>query len=178
MKISNKKIKEILIIVLGCLAIGAGSYFYFSNRTNGGFPISLFNSNDKQVDDYFVEKLGMSAEEAKKFADNEFSFYITRNTTLDAAVNNLQNYGVVKDKETLRKALEQTKDNLPGKSDALKAGNNTIDTNAYYQLKKGLTTQQIADILLNAPVYLQGDQYNYIFMPNELSADNQERPDN
>lgn len=178
MKMSNKKIKEILIIVLGCLVVGVGSYFYFSYSMKDGFRIPIFNSSNKEVDDYFIEALGMPAEEAKKFAENEFSFYITKDTTLDAAINNLQDYGLTKDKETLRKALEQAKDNLPGKPDALKAGNNTIDINAYYQLKKGLTTQQVADILLNAPVYLQGDQYNYIFMPNELPAENQEAPDN
>lgn len=175
---SNKKIKEILIIVLGCLVIAIGSYFYFSYRMKGDFHIPIFNSNNKEVDDYFIEKLGMPAEEAKKFADNEFSFYITKDTTLDATINNLQDYGLIKDKETLRKALEQAKDNLPGKPDALKVGNNTIDINAYYQLRKGLTTQQVTDILLNVPVYLQGDQYNYIFMPNELPVENQERPDN
>lgn len=178
MKMSNTKIKEILIIGLGCLVIGVGSYFYFSTRMKDGFSMPLFNSSNKEVDDYFIAKLGMPAEEAKKFADNEFSFYITRNTTLDIAINNLQDYGLIKDKETLRKTLEQTKDNLPGKPDALRVGSNTIDINASYQLKKGLTTQQVADILLNAPVYLQGDQYNYIFMPNELSAENQEAPDN
>lgn len=175
---NNKKIKEILIIILGCLVIGIGSYFYFSYRLKDGFKIPIFNSSNKEVDDYFIEKLGMPAEEAKKFAGNEFSFYLTKDTTLNVAIKNLQEYGVIKNKETLRKALEQTRDNLPGKPDALKAGSNTIDINAYYQLKKGLTTQQVAEILLNHPVYLQGEKYNYIFMPNELPTENQEIPDN
>jgi hypothetical protein len=173
-----KKVKEILIIVLGCLVIGIGSYFYFSYGLTDGLKISIFNSGSKELDDYFIEKLGMSAEEAKQFAENDFSFFITKDTTLDEVVKNLHEYSLIKDKETLRRALEQTKDNLPGKSGALKVGNNTIDVNAYYQLKKGLPTQEVANILLNRPNYLQGDSYNYIFMPNDLPAENQKTPDN
>ncbi|QLG69724.1 MAG: hypothetical protein CH104c_0493 [Candidatus Woesebacteria bacterium] len=115
----------------------------------------------------------MTAEEARKNAENGVSFYVTENTTLDGIIGNLYYYGFVKDEAALREALAKTKDITPGKEGAIaiptsdpdKEGINTIDINAYYGLKKGMTAWEIADILLNQPTYLQGRTYNYLFMP-------------
>src|SRR3989344_6241711 len=55
-------------------------------------------------------------------------FRVDKQNTLIAVTGNLHYYGFVKDEEALKYALEHTKDNTPGKSRAIKVGNNTIDT--------------------------------------------------
>ena len=170
----NKEIntKEIILITLACLAMAVGSYTFFTHKDTRFEAVDLTNrAEGKEVEDYFVEKLGMNSTEAKKIADEGVSFYITGNTTLDAIVSNLHYHGLVKDEKAFREALTKTADTLPGKENAIKVGNNTIDIHAYYGLKKGLTAWQVADVLLNHPSYLRGEEYNYIFMPGEYYYD-------
>lgn len=174
----NKKvnIKEIILIALACLVVAFGSYAFFTHKNTKFQAVDLANRTEgKEVEDYFVDKLGMNSDEAKKTADEGVSFYITGNTTLDAVISNLHYYGLVKDEKAFREALEKTKDTLPGKENAIKVGNNTIDIHAYYGLKKGLTAWEVADVLLNHPVYLRGEEYNYMFMPGEYYGDAAQR---
>ena len=170
----NKKIniKEIILITLACLAVAVGSYAFFTHKDIKFAAVDPANRTEgKEVEDYFVDKLRMNSQEAKKFADEGVSFYITGTTNLDAIISNLHYYGLVKDERAFREALEKTKDTLPGNENAIKVGNNTIDIHAYYGLKKGLTAWQVADVLLNHPVYLRGEEYNYMFMPGEYYYD-------
>jgi hypothetical protein len=135
----NKKvnIKEIILIALACLVVAAGSYVIFTHKDSRFEAVDLTNrAEGKEVEDYFVDKLGMNGEEAKKFADQGVSFYITGTTNLDAIISNLHYYGLVKDEKAFREALVKTKDTLPGNENAIKVGNNTIDIHAYYGLKK------------------------------------------
>lgn len=139
--------------------------------------VDYLNRNEgKEVEDYFIDKLNIKPEEAKKLADEGVSFYITSKTTLDTVISNLHYYGLVKDDKALKEALEKTKDTVPGHEDALKIGGGTVDINAYYGLKKGLTAWQVADVLLNHPVYLRGNDYNYMFMPGQYYADATDSP--
>lgn len=121
--------------------------------------------SEKQVEDYFVEKLKMPDETAMSAANLGIEFRISKDATLDAIIGNLTYYGLARDKDALKYALEQTKDTTPGKPDALHVGNNTLDTDASYYLTKNMTVWQLADTLLNKPYYWDFDQYNYIFMP-------------
>lgn len=164
-------IKEIILIALGCLVVASGSYAYFSNKDSKFLAVEPFNrSQGKEIEDYFIDKLNMNPTEAKQFADQGVSFYVTGGTTLNAIISNLHYYGLVRDEKAFREALEKTKDTLPGKENAIKVGSNTIDVNAYYGLKKGLTAWQVADVLLNYPTYLRGNEYNYMFMPGEYTG--------
>ncbi len=163
----TKRLAGIIAIAVALLLVIAGSYAYFSYRQGRFNPPDLLNrTQGKEIEDYFMEKLGMTATEAKENAKNGFSFYITDNTTLDGIIGNLYYYGIVKDEKAFREALEQTKDTTPGRKNAIRVGKNgTIDISAYYGLKKGMTAWEVADILLNQPTYLQGTTYNYLFMP-------------
>lgn len=174
----NKKIniKEIILITLACLTVAVGSYAFFTHKDTRFEAVDLANRTEgKEVEDYFVDKLGMNPQEAKKIADEGVSFYITGTTNLDAIISNLHYYGLVKDEKAFREALIKTKDTLPGKENAIKVGNNAIDIHAYYGLKKGLTAWEVADVLLNHPVYLRGEEYNYMFMPGEYYGDAAQR---
>lgn len=76
-------------------------------------------------------------------------FTIGKNFTLEAVVGDLHYYNFIKDENAFRYALVHTKDNNPGRENALKAGNNTIDREARYTISQSMTAWQIADILLN-----------------------------
>ena len=76
-------------------------------------------------------------------------FRVDKQNTLIAVTGNLAYYGFVKDEEALKYALEHTKDNTPGKPGALKVGNNTIDTEAAYDISQSMSAWEIARILLN-----------------------------
>ncbi len=173
MKSRTKRLAEIITIAIALLLVVAGSYAYFSYRQGRFNPPDLLNrTQGKEVEDYFIEKMGMTAEEAKENAKNGFSFYVTNNTTLDGIIRNLYYYGIVKNEKAFREALEQTKDTKPGREGAIKVGKNgTIDISAYYGLKEGLTAWEVASVLLNQPTYLQGTTYNYLFMPGGLKKD-------
>src|SRR5579859_6815919 len=109
----NKKvnIKEIILIAIACLVVAAGSYAIFSHKDSRFEAVDLVNRTEgKEVEDYFVDKLGMNAEEAKKIANEGVSFYITGTTNLDAIISNLHYYGLVKDEKAFREALVKTKD--------------------------------------------------------------------
>jgi len=76
-------------------------------------------------------------------------FRVDKQNTLMAVTGNLRYYGFVKDEEALKYALEHTKDMTPGKAEAIKIGNNTIDTEAAYNISQSMNAWEIARILLN-----------------------------
>lgn len=171
--------KKIVIVTLAILVVLLGTKLYRVQQTawNDKFKAT---GNDwqspKKIEDYFINSLRMTPEEAKKFADIGVSFYVTKNTTLDAIVGNLAYYGLVRDEKTLRYALENTKDTTSGKDGAIKVGRNrTIDL-GYYDLSRNIDTWQIADALLNNPHPI-GVEYNYIFMPGDPNAPYGPRPE-
>jgi len=164
----NKK----LILPLGIVVVAFASIYllFLSKPPTDSFkaPGNDYNS-PKKVENYFIDTLRMTPEEAKKFADIGVSFYVTKNTTLDGIIGNLAYYGLVRDEKTLRYALENTKDTTPGKDGAIKVGRSgTIDL-GYYDLSRNMDTWQIANALLNNPRPI-GVEYNYLFMPSDPNA--------
>lgn len=126
--------------------------------------------SEKKVEDYFIEHLRMSPEEAnairsKPGVDGKVMLRLREGTTLEALLSNLEYYGLVRNKETLRYALEHSKDTVPGHANAIKVGDNTIDVWAYYRISENMTAWEVADELLNKPTYFGFDEYNYLFMP-------------
>ena len=128
-------------------------------------------SSPKKVEDYFVERLRMTPQEAqdirnKPGVDGTVDLRINTNVTLDALVGNLYYYGFVKDEKSFRYALEHTKDVTPSDKAIVIDANRTIDTNAEYRISENMDAWQIVDILLNRPVgHFPYDEYGYFFMP-------------
>jgi len=120
----------------------------------------------KRIEDYFVNDMRIPPDEAKKYADIGVSFYVRKDSTLDGIVGNLAYYGIVRDENTLRYALEHTKDTVPGKEGAIKVGKNSIDL-AVYGLSRNMDTWQVADALLNKPHFVNLTEYTYMFMPGD-----------
>jgi cell division protein YceG involved in septum cleavage len=126
--------------------------------------------SEKKVEDYFIEHLRMTPEEAQEIrskpgVDGKVMLRLRENTTIEALISNLEYYGFVKNKESLRYALENSIDAYEGKQDALKVGDNTVDIWAYYRISEDMTAWEIAEELLNNPTHFGYDQYNYMFMP-------------
>ncbi len=124
----------------------------------------------KKVEDYFISNLHMSPEEAQSIrskpgVDGKVMLRLGDNTTIDVLISNLEYYGFVRDEAALRYALEHSNDTVPGKTYALKVGNNTVDTFAYYRISEEMTAWEIADELLNNPTNFAYDEYRYLFMP-------------
>lgn len=79
-------------------------------------------------------------------------FTIGKDFTLDAVVGDLYYFGFIKDENALKFALRYSKDTNPGRDNAIKIGNNTIDREARYSISQSMTAWQLANVLLN-----QGD---------------------
>jgi hypothetical protein len=127
--------------------------------------------SQKKVEDYFVDHLHMTLQEAKdsrspaRGNDGNINLRLTQGTTIPALLSNLEYYGFVRDQNSLQYALEHTVDTLPGHQEALKVGNNTVDLWASYNISEDMTAWEIADQLLNHPSYFAYDEYGYMFMP-------------
>jgi len=126
--------------------------------------------SEKKVEDYFIEHLRMSPQEAQEVrskpgSDGTVMLRIRETTNLEALLSNLEYYGFVRDKEALRYALEHTEDNQVGKANPIMVGENTISTWSSYRISEDMTAWEIADQLLNHPTYFAFDEYNYLFMP-------------
>lgn len=127
--------------------------------------------SSKRVEDYFVERLHMTPQEAseirsKPSVDGTVDLRISTNVTLDGLVGNLHYYGFIRDESTFRYALEHTKDTTPSDK-AIKVGKDgTIDTNAEYRISENMSAWELAELLLNKPAgHFSFDEYNYFFMP-------------
>lgn len=134
-------------------------------------PGKNFQSS-KKVENYFTDTMHMTSADAAnvrsiaKGYDGKISFRLTDKTTLQAIVSNLHYYGFIRDEKAFMYALENTKDTVPGKANAIKVGKaGTIDVGAYYRISEDMNAWQIADELLNKPTYFAYDEYNYMFMP-------------
>lgn len=126
----------------------------------------------KKVENYFTDTMHMTSADTvnvrsiAKGYDGKISFRLTDKTTLQAVVSNLYYYGSIRDEKAFMYALENTKDTVAGKANALKVGKSgTIDVGAYYRISEDMDAWQMADELLNKPTYIAYDEYNYIFMP-------------
>jgi len=170
-KSSTNSLYVIASIVL-FLVLSVFAYFKLTkpNEENFKAPGRTWNS-PKKVEDYFVERLRMTPQEASEIrskpgVDGTVDLRINTNVALEALVGNLYYYGFVRDEDILRYALENTKDTTPGEK-AIKVGKNgTIDTNAEYRISENMSAWEIADILLSKPSgHFSFDEYNYFFMP-------------
>lgn len=171
---TKKLLKSRYLIIGGLLLILGVSVFLLAekkpNMDNFKAPGRSWES-PKKVEDYFVERLRMTSQEAqdirnKPGVDGTVDLRINTNVTLDALVGNLAYYGFVRDEKSLRYALEHTKDVTPSDKAIVVDKNRTIDTNAEYRISEDMDTWQIADILLNRPSgHFPYDEYGYFFMP-------------
>ena len=167
---STNRLYIIASIVL-FLVLGIFGYFKLTKPNEENFKATgrSWNSS-KKVEDYFVERLRMTPKEASEIrskpgVDETVDLRININVTLEALIGNLYYYGFVKDENTLRYALEHTKDITPSEKVIRVGKEGTIDTNAEYRISENMTAGEIADILLNKPAgHFSFDEYNYFFM--------------
>lgn len=161
-----------LVVGAALLMLMAGGYYFFSkpNEENFKAPGKDWESSNK-VEDYFVERLHMSPEEAvnirkKPGVDGTVDLRVSSNVTLQGLTGNLVHYGFIRDEKAFLYALEHTKDTTPNDK-AIKVGSSgTIDQNAEYRISENMTAWELADTLLNKPVgHFPYDEYNYFFMP-------------
>ena len=166
--------KRNMLIGIGIVLIVLIVGFMFLKKPNQELfqaPGKAWNS-PKKVEDYFVETLHMSPEEAKEIRsrgkgnDGTADLRIGETTTLQALVGNLAYYGFVRDEKSLLYALEHTQDITPSESAITVGKNGSIDRNAEYRISEEMSAWEIADILLNKPAgHFTYDEYNYCFMP-------------
>ena len=126
--------------------------------------------SENKVEEYFVEHLNMSMEEAttarlKSTSPGKVQLRLREYDTLDTLTENLENYGFIRDREALVYALENSEDSIMGLSNAITFGNSTIDIWAYYLISEDMTAWEIADVLLNKPNYFAVDEYKVMFVP-------------
>lgn len=174
--------KKLLVVLVVAVTILAGfSYFLLPDQRSMVVQLSKPSEDqflapgkdwpsDKKVEEYFVEHLRMTPQEAQENrtrpgADGKVMLRVRETMTLEGLLGNLEYYGLVRDKEALRYALENTQDTVPGHANPIMVGNNTIDTWAYYRISEEMTAWEIADQLLNHPTYFAYDEYNNMFMP-------------
>lgn len=151
---------------IGIILLLAGGYLYL-NRNSSSSPNYLPSEQRKTVEAYFREHMHAGAEEARTMAANGVDLRVSKDTTLMGIVGNLYYYGFIDDEDKFNKLLTTTKDTTPGREGAIKAGNNTIDTNSSYYVNYQMTDEEIADTLLNKGRYSDKfNDYNYLFMPS------------
>lgn len=164
-------IKKLSLLIVLLLLAGC-AYWYLSkpNQDNFKAPGKDWESA-KKVEDYFIERLHMSPEEAstirkKPGVDGDINLRINTNVTLQGLTGNLVHYGFIRDEKAFIYALEHTKDTTPNDK-AIKVGTNgTIDQNAEYRISENMSAWELADTLLNKPDgHFAYDEYNYFFMP-------------
>lgn len=157
--------KQTLIIIVCLLLVTAAGYFLLNKQSSP--TLHTQNSEPrKTVEDYFVENMHASHEEAKKMAADGVILRVSKDTTLMGIVGNLYYYGFIDNEESFNKLLETTSDTTPGKKGTIKAGNNTIDTQTSYYLNYNMTDEEIADTLLNKGRFEENfTRYTYLFMP-------------
>ncbi len=168
---SKKKLPFAIAIILSAVVV-AVLFLLFGKPNEESFEAPGRNWNSpKKVEDYFVERLRMTPQEASEIrskpgVDGTVDLRINTDVTLEALVGNLFYYGFVKDEESLLYALKHTEDVTPSEK-AIKVGNTgTIDTNAEYRISEDMDTWEISDTLLNkASGHFSFDEYGYFFMP-------------
>jgi len=153
----------IIIGVILLVSLLAGVSFFLNKPLP---PTQEELTSRKSVEDYFIEHMRVSAEEAKTMASDGVMLRLSPNSTLQGVVGNLYFYGFVDDEAKFEKLLETTTDSTDGKEDSIKADKNTIDVNSNYYLNYSMNDEEIADTLLNKAKFEPNfTQYNYLFMP-------------
>lgn len=141
--------------------------YFFLNKQSSSTPQTRNLESRKTVEDYFVENMHVSREEAKKMAVDGVILRVSKDTTLMGIVGNLYYYGFIDNEDSFNKLLEATSDSTPGREGAIKVGNNTIDVSSNYYLNYSMSDEEIADTLLNKAKFEPNfTRYNYLFMPN------------
>lgn len=167
--------KQTLIIIV-CLLVVVAAGYLFLNKQSSPTPQTQNLESRKTVEDYFVENMHVSREEAKKMATDGVILRVSKDTTLMGIIGNLYYYGFIDNENTFNKLLETALDTTPGKEGAIKAGNNTIDIQTSYYLNYDMIDKQIADTLLNKGKFEENfTRYNYLFMPSGSGTDSSER---
>ncbi len=162
--------KKALLVVVAIIGIAGYVYFSKPNEENFKAPGRDWESS-KKVENYFVERLHMSPEEAnsirkKSGVDGTIDLRISTDVTLDALIGNLFYYGFVRDEKAFRYALEHTRDITPSDKTIKVGKDGTIDINAEYRISENMSAWELADLLLNKPAgHFPFDEYNYFFMP-------------
>lgn len=150
-----------ILVLVGILVAG---YFFFNRPLP---PTSEDLAFRKTVEDYFMEHMRVSAEEAKTMASDGVMLRLSPSSTLQGVVGNLYYYGFIDDEAKFEKLLESSTDTTPGKEGSIKSGNNTIDVNSNYYLNYSMSDEEIANTLLNKAKFEPNfTQYNYLFMPD------------
>ncbi len=149
-----------ILILVGILVAG----YFFLNKPIP--PTSEDLASRKTVEDYFMEHMRVTAEEAKTMASDGVMLRLSPSSTLQGIIGNLYYYGFIDDEATFGKLLETATDSTPGVEESIKAGKNTIDINSNYYLNYSMSNEEIANTLLNKAKFEPDfTQYNYLFMP-------------
>jgi len=131
-------------------------------------------SSRKTVEDYFIEHMHVSAEEAKTMASDGVMLRLSPTSTFQGVIGNLYYYGFIDDQVAFEKLLTETADNTPGDENSIKVGENTIDVNSSYSLNYSMSNEEIAGTLLNKAQSEENfSRYNYLFMPNHKETNNE-----
>lgn len=158
--------KKQTLLIFVCLLLVAVAGYFFLNKQTSSVPQTKSLESRKTVEDYFIENMRVSREEAKEMPTNGVILRVSKDTTLMGIVGNLYYYGFIDNEDSFNKSLENASDTTSGKEGAIKAGNNTIDTQTSYYLNYNMTNEQIADTLLNKGKFEPNfTRYNYLFMP-------------
>lgn len=124
MKMKVKKKLSIIPLIIATLALLAGVAVYFTKSRQSKF-------------------------EAPRQEAQTVQFRIGKEATLMGVVSNLRYYGFIKDENAFKYALGHVKDTTPGQEGAIRIGNNTIDTQADYEISQTMDAWELADVLLN-----------------------------
>lgn len=156
--------KNVLIIGSIVLVVILATGYYFLNKPLP--PTQEELSSRKRVEDYFIEQMNVSAEEAKIMAADGVMLRLSPNSTLQGTIGNLYYYSFVDNQAAIEKLLTEVADNTPGNESSIKVGENTIDVNSSYSLNYSMGDEEIADTLLNRAKFEENfTRYNYLFMP-------------
>lgn len=159
--------KKQTLIIIACLLLVATAGYFLLNKQSSPTPQTQNLESRKTVEDYFVENMHVSREEAKKMAADGVILRVSKDTTRVGIVGNLHYYGFIDNEDGFTKLLATKSDTTSGKEGAIKAGNNTIDTQTSYYLNYNMSDEQIADTLLNKGKFEENfTRYNYLFMPS------------
>ncbi|MDP1722906.1 MAG: hypothetical protein Q8L37_06915 [Candidatus Gottesmanbacteria bacterium] len=149
------------LILVGIIVAG----YFFLNKPLP--PTTEDLTSRKTVEDYFIEHMRVSAEEAKTMASDGVMLRLSPSSMLQGVVGNLYYYGFIEDEAKFEKLLQSSTDSTPGKEGSIKSGNNTIDVNSSYYLNHSMSDEEIANTLLNKAKFEPNfTQYNYLFMPS------------
>jgi len=158
--------KQPVIILIFLLLVIVGGYFFISRESSFNLDQQNLEAR-KTVEDYFIENMNASPEEAKEMAKDGVDLRVSENTTLMGIVGNLYAYGFIDNEDAFNNLLEKTPDTTPGREGAIRVGNNTVDIQTNYYLNYTMTDEQIADTLLNKGTFEENfKRYNYLFMPS------------